>query len=93
MTFTLLACETPPSSYEAEPAVRVGRSVNSLIRVRLALVYIGGQVRLKFDGKYKWLTESARAQTRPARPLATGLISHGEALTLRRKSSELQCGS
>ena len=73
MTFTLLACETPPSSYEAKPAVRVGRSVNSLIRVRLALVYIGGQVRLKFDGKYKWLTESARAQTRPARPLATGL--------------------
>ena len=33
MTFTLLACETPPSSYEAElwaePAVRVGWSVNS----------------------------------------------------------------
>ena len=52
MTFTLLACETPPSSYEAEPAVRVGRSVNSLIRVYTPRACIGGQVRLKFDGKY-----------------------------------------
>ena len=32
MTFTLLACETPPSSYEAELAVRIGRSVNSVTR-------------------------------------------------------------
>ena len=50
MTFTLLACETPPSSYEAEPAARVGRSVNSNMRTPHAC--IGGQVRLKFDGKY-----------------------------------------
>ena len=50
MTFTLLACETPPSSNEAEPAVRVGRGVNSNTRTLRAC--IGGQVQLKFDGKY-----------------------------------------
>ena len=53
MTFTLLACETPPSSYEAEPAVCVGLSVNSNTGTSHAC--IGGQVRLifhEFDGKY-----------------------------------------
>ena len=40
MTSTLLACETTPSSYEAEPAVSGGRSVNSNIHVYAWRLYI-----------------------------------------------------
>ena len=47
MSFTLLACETPPSSYEAEPAVRVGRSVNSNTRTRMPRACIGGSIEVR----------------------------------------------
>ena len=45
MTLTLLACETPPSSYEAA-AVRVGRIVNSNTRMRTPRACIGGSIEV-----------------------------------------------
>ena len=49
MTFTLLACESPPSSYEAKPAVCVGQSVNFNACTPRTCIDISGQVRLKFN--------------------------------------------